>query len=422
MCNKEVIKNMYLSPTAVEQLSEKYGDSFYLLDSAQFKGNYRELQQAFRDIYPNTHIAYSYKTNYTPALCKIVNQLSGYAEVVSAMELEVALRCGVHPSRIFFNGPVKHEAAVERLLTSGGIVNIDALEELDAIRRIAKRHPMVSLKLGLRCNFPVGDEFPSRFGLEAGSEGFAAAVQAVRALPNGVLAGFHCHFANRRLEMWPARVRGMLALVEAHFIDPPQFISLGGGLFGKMAESLKAQFGCRIPDYKEYAEIAATPVKQVFESLPAAGRPELIIEPGTALAGDVMQFVSRVVSIKEIRGKTIATLAGSVYNINPTLNKKNPPVHVIHPAKGLREQKEYVDLDFAGYTCIESDYLYRGYNGQLAVGDWVVFENVGSYSVVLKPPFIWPNFPIIEYNSERGDSRVVKRQETFDDVFHTFDF
>jgi diaminopimelate decarboxylase len=104
------------------------------------------------------------------------------------------------------------------------------------------------------------------------------------------------------------------------------------------------------------------------------------------------------------------------------LNKKNPPVHVIHPAKGLREQKEYVDLDFAGYTCIESDYLYRGYNGQLAVGDWVVFENVGSYSVVLKPPFIWPNFPIIEYNSERGDSRVVKRQETFDDVFHTFDF
>ena len=75
----------------------------------------------------------------------------------------------------------------------------------------------------------------------------------------------------------------------------------------------------------------------------------------------------------------------------------------------------------AGFTCIESDYLYRGYNGPLAVGDMVVFDNVGSYSVVLKPPFILPNFPMVELTDD-GEVRVIKRQETFDDLFHTYSF
>jgi diaminopimelate decarboxylase len=54
------------------------------------------------------------------------------------------------------------------------------------------------------------------------------------------------------------------------------------------------------------------------------------------------------------------------------------------------------------------------------VGDLVVFDNVGSYSVVLKPPFILPNFPIIEWDGE--NTRVVKRKETFEDLFKTYVF
>ena len=131
-----------------------------------------------------------------------------------------------------------------------------------------------------------------------------------------------------------------------------------------------------------------------------------------------MKFAAPVVSIKDIRGKAIATLLGSVYNINPTLNGKNPPITVYSDQP--QQQKEYQHLDFGGYTCIEGDYLYRDYSGPLAVGDLVVFDNVGSYSVVLKPPFILPNFPIIEWDGEK--TKVVKRKETFDDLFKTYVF
>lgn len=74
--------------------------SFYLLDSEQFQKNFIELRDTFRSIYPNFNIAYSYKTNYTPKFCKLVDKMGGYAEVVSEMEMEIALRCGVKHNRI----------------------------------------------------------------------------------------------------------------------------------------------------------------------------------------------------------------------------------------------------------------------------------------------------------------------------------
>jgi Pyridoxal-dependent decarboxylase, C-terminal sheet domain. len=90
-------------------------------------------------------------------------------------------------------------------------------------------------------------------------------------------------------------------------------------------------------------------------------------------------------------------------------------------AKPDAEHRAYNDLDFAGFTCIESDYLYRGYSGPLTVGDYVIFSNVGSYSIVFKPPFILPNFAIVEVH-ESGSVETIKRAETYDDLFQTYTF
>ena len=108
----------------IEQIRKEYGDAFYLLDSKQFRLNYIELKNAFFSIYPNFNIAYSYKTNYTPKLCKIVNEFGGYAEVVSEMEMELALRIGVNRKTSFGMGQSKPKE-LERFLLLGGVANID---------------------------------------------------------------------------------------------------------------------------------------------------------------------------------------------------------------------------------------------------------------------------------------------------------
>lgn len=393
------------------ELQKEFGKAFYLLDSAQFRENFCEFKDAFSSIYPNFNIAYSYKTNYTPKLCRIVNELGGYAEVVSEMEMEIALRVGVKPEHIIWNGPIKNYNKVEELLIAGGIVTLDSKYEISLIKDIAQRNPKKEIQIGIRVNFDIDDGVISRFGYEVDSEEFKEAL-ALTKENNIKIKILHCHFATRRIDTWKPRVMGMLNVLDRYGLVP-EMIDLGGGMYGKMAPSLRAQFDSAIPTYQEYADVVASLLADRF----GPSGPVLLIEPGSALVGDCMQFVTTVENIKDVRGKKIATVLGSIYNINPTLNKKNPPINVVSCGE---KQEEYTDLDFGGFTCIESDYVYRNYDGKLAVGDLVEFGNVGSYSIVLKPPFILPNFPILDISE--GKVEVVKRGESFDDLFHTFKF
>jgi len=396
----------------IEQLRDEYGEAFYLLDSAQFRKNFAELKTAFNNIYPNWNIAYSYKTNYTPKLCKIVNELGGYAEVVSEMELEIAKRVGCKMDRVIWNGPIKNVPIMEQFLLDGGTINIDSIEELEQVKDIHNRHADKLIHVGIRCNYDVNDGVVSRFGFDIDGAEFMEAVKFATTTNNVKFINFQCHFAKRQIAYWPARAKGMVDLIDRLGIIPER-IDIGGGLFGKMAESLRAQFSCEIPDYEAYAKAAAQVFADYFADKDV--KPELLIEPGSAVVGDCMKFIGTVKTIKNVRGKWIATVLGSQKNISMT--GINPPMEVI--AMG-GEQKEYKDLDFVGFTCIEGDVLYHNYTGKLAHQDAIVISNCGSYSLVMKPPFILPNFPVLDISE--GKTEVIKRAENFEDLFHTFNF
>ena len=403
-----------LTSEKINELCKVYGDAFYLLDSKKFENNFIELSNEFKKIYSNFNIAYSYKTNYTPKFCKIVNNRGGYAEVVSEMELELALRIGVASDKIIWNGPIKNQDRLKQLLLMGGTVNIDSVFEIKAIKKIAKENPAHRLNIGIRCNFDVGDGVISRFGFDINSPEFIQAIDLVKNIRNVHLVNLQCHFAKRDVEYWPARAEGMACLalrVQNMLGYIPDRIDIGGGLYGYMDDALKAQFKAYIPTYEDYAKAAASVFAKYFPNC----EPELLIEPGSALVGDCMKFVGKIETIKTVREKNFATMLGSQKNIS--MGGVNPPMSII---KSGDDRKYYKNLDIVGYTCIEGDVLYHDYEGDLAEGDYVIFSNCGSYSLVMKPPFILPNFPVIDIS---GDStELIKRQEYFDDIFHTFMF
>lgn len=402
---------MIINKNIIKDLRNEYGDAFYLLDSEQFKKNYLELKNAFSEIYSNFNIAYSYKTNYTPKLCKIVNELGGYAEVVSEMEAELAIKCGVKPENIIWNGPIKNPEKLKEYLHMGVNVNIDSIGEAEYIQKLADDTDK-TLNVGIRCNYDVKDGVLSRFGFDVDSEEFKKVLDIVTYTKNIHFVNFQCHFAKRQVEYWPERAKGMIALLDKIGIIPER-IDIGGGIFGKMPDCLKEQFSSEIPGYEEYAKAAATVFAEFFNDKKI--KPELIIEPGSALVGDCMKFVGTVKSIKNVRGKYIASVLGSQKNVSMT--GVNPPMEVIHMGKTL---KDYKNLDIVGFTCIEGDVLYKNYDGRIALDDVIVISNCGSYSLVMKPPFILPNFPVLDICGEKVE--VIKRAETFEDIFHTFNF
>lgn len=401
---------MNINNATIKTLRSEFGDAFYLLDSEQFRKNFLELKDTFQSIYPNFNIAYSYKTNYTPKFCKIVNELGGYAEVVSEMEAELAIRCGVEPTRVIWNGPIKNLDKLKEYIFMGVTVNIDSLSEAKYIEELADKTDK-KLNVGIRCNYDVNDGVVSRFGFDVDGDDFNEVLDIVTKTPNLHFVNFQCHFAKRQVEYWPARAKGMLDLID-HLGIIPERIDIGGGLFGKMEDSLKAQFNAEIPDYKAYAQAAATQFADFFKDRDY--KPELVIEPGSAVVGDCMKFVGTVKTIKNVRGKYIASVLGSQKNIS--MSGVNPPMKIIHMSEG----EKYTNMDLVGFTCIEGDVLYRNYTGELAVNDAVVISNCGSYSLVMKPPFILPNFPVLDICGENVE--VIKRAETFDDIFHTFNF
>ena len=405
-----------LTTELLHSLSDQFGNAFYLLESESFEQNYKELSAAFRAYYPKFNIAYSYKTNYTPKLVKIVDSLGGYAEVVSELELEIALRAGVDAKRIIWNGPVKNERKAAELLLSGGTVNLDSICEIENIRKAAQDHPEHVLNVGVRVNYDVSDGVRSRFGFDVDGEDFDTVFRLIAATPNLHLINLQAHFSKRSPVFWTARAEGMLKVydrVVAEYGLKPERLDIGGGIYGKMPESLRVQLDIGNVTYDDYASRAAKLFADHFKDDPDA--PFLFLEPGSAVAGDCMRFVCRVETIKTVRGKPFATATGSQKNIS--MNGINPPMELI---PGGAEQKEYQNMDVVGYTCIEGDVLQKDYSGMLGVGDYIVLGNCGSYSLVMKPPFILPNFPVLDITGNGVE--VIKRAETFDDLFHTFCF
>lgn len=402
------------------KLEKEYGDSFYILNLEAFRQNYNGFLEAFREIYPKTNIAYSYKTNYIPKLCQCVNSSGGYAEVVSDMEYNLAVKLGVSPKDIIFNGPYKTKENIKKAVLQGATVNLDSSYEVSILGEINEEVKDIKGRIGLRCNFDIGEAKISRFGFNIEENEFQSAFKLINGLKNFRVSGFHCHYStvDRSIESFSLRTKKMIEIALECFKDEyPEFIDIGGGFFSKMPLDLKKQFKSYVPDYKEYAIAIA---KQFVDSFKGEKTPELIVEPGTALTADVMKFICKVIDVKKIRSRKIALVSGNLYNIKPTLNNKNLPVTVI--SKEINVDKEEGPFDIVGNTCREDDCLFSNFKGTLKKGDFLVFENVGAYTIVLKPPFIHPSPFILSYEPKTDDFVVVKRRETIAEIFSTYEF
>lgn len=393
--------------------SKELKTPYYMFYADEFIKNYKDLENSMKAIYENYQIAYSFKTNYTPAVCSLVKSLGGYAEVVSDMEYSLALKIGYAPQKIVYNGPGKG-SMLEHCLLNGGLLNIDNFRELEQVCSIAENNPDKKLEIGIRVNFDIGNGLHSRFGLDSENGDFQNALSIVDKIPNLQVRGLHFHISRARgLDSWKNRIIGMLKLVEKHNLYNLQYIDLGSGMYGKLDPELQEQFG-DTPSFVDYANVVAWEMQKFYSD--KLIKPMLITEPGTTIVSKYFHVFMKVLDIKEIRGKNFALLDGSFHNVGEICGLKKVPMKVIN----VNNDKNYQDVDFVGYTCLEQDVIYSGYNGNLGIGDIVEIYNVGGYSIVDKPPFIHPDIPI--YMLLKDNVRCIKREQTLEDIFAPYEF
>lgn len=396
----------------IKRFTAEYGSPLYVFDEKGFEENYLHLSATFRKKYENYNIAYSFKTNYTPYIASTVKRLGGFAEVVSGMEYYLAKKIGFSNQEIIFNGPNKG-ADGEQAFLNGCLINADSLDEVRRLCELASGNPTQHFQMGFRVNIDVGQSFISRFGIDV--EELSEAFRLVEATENLDVAGLHCHISRcRGINAWKKRIEVMLGLADRFFTLPPKYLDLGSGMFGSMDSEFAAQFDS-IPSYEEYAEVVAGLMAEHYKH--SERKPILFTEPGTTLVNRFVDFIGRVDAIKTVRGKNIAILNCSEHNLGETCTLKELPMRVVP----VGEQQYFNDMDITGYTCLEQDVMRKNFTGKMAVGDYIVFGNVGGYSNVLKPPFIWPNCKMIADCCD-GTTALIKKAETYDDIFRTYLF
>ena len=156
--------------------------------------------------------------------------------------------------------------------------------------------------------------------------------------PKISLTGFHCHFASRALESGhhAYEMVKFLETVDDEVFNGLKQISLGGGMSVKCLLKWSGSLNIISLNLKNMHRLLHPEFSKIIGERSKGNLPELIIEPGTALAANVVNFICSVVSIKKVRDEQIVTSSGSIYNINPTPNRINVLLTII-PKGGERD-------------------------------------------------------------------------------------
>lgn len=402
---------------------EKLGaSSFYFLDLDKLRQNYHDLEHAFKEHYPHSQIAYSFKTNYAPKICETLKELGCWAEVVSEMEYNIATqRVGYPANNIIVNGPVHEPHFIERVLKEGALFNVDAWYLLDHVKEVCQRNPEQQFRIGVRLSYDIIGGGFSRFGIDSSEQNLNRLANWESSINNCRIEGFHSHFSNssRSLESFNSRAEGLLSANKYYFKkSSAHFINIGGGFFGDMPSSLADQMRSasnkHIPNFSDYAKSISKPLKWLDSE---HHKTTLFLEPGTALIANTMVFACKVYDLKKIDGRTVAMVNGSNHNINHKWQGEALPLQIVRkdPERLYDKQGEF---DIVGNTCIEKDILRSDVEGNVEIGDYIIFQYMGGYTNVLKQPFINPCQPIYAWGNEQFF--VVKRQETVSDILASY--
>jgi len=389
-------------------LRARFGSPLYVVSEATLRRNVRAFGAAFRSRYPDTIVAYSYKTNYVSGILRVVHQEGAYAEVVSGFELELARSLGVPGRQIVYNGPHKRPEELRQAIALGARINIDSLEELSDLQELA-RSASRPVKIGIRVNMKLNDPPWDRFGFNLESGQALEACRRVHAAPGLALAGFHIHAGTfvTQLEIYERAVAGLVGLaktVEGRHWGNIEYLDFGGGYASRntlLNQLLPGDF--TTPDYEQYAEAICRPLKAGLRGL--RRRPTLILEPGRALVDDAVTLLVSVVSVKTmLRGRKGIVVDGGV-NLLPTAYYFK---HAVAPTNGVGGAAETADL--LGPLCMQIDVLRRDVAlPAVERGAILLIRHAGAYTISNSMQFIYPRPPVAMIGN--GKLHLLRRGE-----------
>lgn len=381
----------------------------FIFDESDFINGIHEFSRALATRFNNFSIGYSVKTNSLPYALLLSGNLGCKAEVVSEDEYQLARLCGFDNNNIIYNGPMKSKRSFLDMIIGGGTVNIETKRELEWLSDVPKDK---IYNIGLRLNINIsnisledadGEDDNSRFGFSDESNEFFEAIKFIGSFPNIKLSGLHIHrTAHSRSPRFYGKSVEYAAKIIKKYNLSLDYLDVGGGYFGIFPNK---------PTFNDYADA-------IYKPLASANLQNLriIIEPGNALTASAFKFLSEVIDIKTVDACTrFITTDGSRNDIDPFFKKTDYLKEILYSS----EERPIEPFQIvSGCSCLEYDRLFELINKpRLEIGDKILYNNVGAYTMTLSPQFIrlWPKVYAI---NDKGMCKLVSRKSNAQDIMN----
>jgi diaminopimelate decarboxylase len=392
-------------------LLNKYGSPLFVLDVLKLLMQFTKLNNAFKAVYRNTVVAYSFKTNYLPYICKTLYKSGSKAEVIAGFEFELAKKLGIPGKDIIVNGPYKPEDELFEMISYGCKINVDNLDELKLINKIAKKIGKI-VEIGIRINFNLTTIPWKKFGFDADNNDAYDAIKFVHTkLKNLKIIGLHIHLGTNIIDPDVYKQASLKTLSFINSLEKKlsvkiKYIDFGGGFpsTGTIPINVNEK-EWHVPSIEEYAKAICIPLNRYYKN--RRKKPLLILEPGRYLVDESMYLLATVVAAKRINGiKSVFIDAG--VNILPSSYYRK------HNIQTNKKGRKFL-TDVYGPLCMQVDIIESGLLlPDLKKGDIIKIPVVGAYELSQSMQFTRTRPAVISINNKKVI--LIHRKETLADI------
>ena len=414
-------ESVFCENVPLEEVADTAGTPTYVYSRAAIGDAFKELVAGLGG-WRHT-VCFAVKSNGNLAILRYLAGLGTGFDIVSGGELQHLQRIGVPGRRIVFSGVGKTreemcEALRYRSVRRGGatgilLFNIESeaelavlLEESSRTRMRGAAAPAVSIRVnpdvqaGGHPHISTG-RYEHKFGLDweqarrlylAHRESREIRWRGISVhIGSQIVAVEPFQRALRRLARYVSELRR--AGIELEYLD------FGGGLGVRYTNE-------KIPARKDYARMVARAVRPL--------RLHLLLEPGRTIIGPAGVLLTRVLYVKENRGKRFVVVDSGMNDLmRPTLYGA---IHPITRVTRRNESGNATRVDIVGPVCETGDCFLRDWPlGDVKAGDVLAIWSAGAYGMSQTSNYNARCRPA-EVLVAGKRFRVIRRRETQEDL------
>ena len=364
----------------LKEVLQTYTTPLIIFLENRVRNNINTFNKVFKSVFNNFQCFYSFKANFLPEICNIIQSEGLGAELIGLPELKLALKLQFPTDKIIVGGPYLPQELIEKCVQEKiKEIVVYNMNDLIRINSIAKKSQTIQ-DICLRINT---QKFGSKLGILLNPSNVIKLKRILNESKNLRITTLLSHYSTQmnNFELFEKNVNILLDNTKTLFDAGIKIenINLGGGF----PEAV-------IMPEKQLKELA-TRIYFLISNFEISFK-NIYFEPGRYLVGDAGLLIAKIIKVTDDRW--IFLNIGN--HICPKFAKSSMR---FYNATRIEEPHKF-KTSIAGIIPTDQDVLAKNYffTNNLEEGDFVIITNIGAYNLTFSNrfPYLLPNIILVK--------------------------